>query len=370
MGGGFDMENILKNEDWETIVKFLPNGWQEKAKEFGLFQRIRKLQNPSDLLKVLLIHLADTSSLAETVTKAKIYNIVNISDVALLKKIKSSSEWLRWMAVELLKRRGLCVKPPDIFSNYNIRTIDASVISEPGSTGTDWRLHFSYILFKLKCDEYKITRKDVGETFLNFEVKPNDLLIGDRAYGRYKSMNYVIRKGGHFITRYMNKSFTVYDIDGKKLQIIDKIKDLPVGQILEFKVLAGSGNLPNIPIRFCVLKKRTTEGNNSVKKALREMKKKQKNINPTTLELHRYIIVMTSLPETISADNILELYRLRWQIEISFKRLKSIFLLSYLPKKNINSCRAWLNGKLFVAILCQTMADESYLFSPWGYPIQ
>ena len=92
-------------------------------------------------------------------------------------------------------------------------------------------------------------------------------------------------------------------------------------------------------------------------------------IDKDTIELHRYIILMTSLPDDISAHEILNLYRMRWQVELAFKRLKSIFGMGHLPKKDVESGIAWLHGKIFYAILVQTIADESYLFSPWGYPI-
>jgi len=75
------------------------------------------------------------------------------------------------------------------------------------------------------------------------------------------------------------------------------------------------------------------------------------------------------VPDSISAASILELYRLRWQIELAFKRLKSIFGLGHLPKKDKQSSQAWLHGKMFVAILTQIITDESQLFSPWGYPL-
>ena len=111
------------------------------------------------------------------------------------------------------------------------------------------------------------------------------------------------------------------------------------------------------------------EAEKSIKKALKEAKKKQKKINQDTLELHKYIILATSFDQSISTRLILELYRFRWQIEISFKRLKSIIGLGHLPKIDKDSCSAWLHGKIFVALLAQVIVDEGRHFSPWGYPI-
>jgi hypothetical protein len=363
------MEKLLDDNDWNTLSQFFPRGWEDKAKELGALDRKRKVKTPSDLLRILLIHLADSCSLKEAVVRAKLGGLISLSDVGLLKRIKSSSEWFRWMSNELLKRRGINIIPPEDFKNYKIRSIDASVITEPGSTGTDWRLHYSLELFGLKCDEFSLTKPRIGESFVNFTINKNDILIADKAYGRYKGLKYVQSKGGYFITRYMNKAFTLYNEYGKEVNLLEELRVLEVGQILEINAFASVRNSDKTPIRICGLKKSDKEADIAVKKALKEQKKKQRKINPDTLEFHRYIIIITSLPNTIQARRIMELYRLRWQIEISFKQLKSIFGLGHLPKKDEMSARSWLHGKLFVALLAQTIVDESHFFSPWGYPL-
>ena len=363
------MENVLQETDWLTLTQFFPLGWEDKAKELGVMERKRKFKNPSDVLRLLLMHYANNCSMKEAVTRAKLGGLISISDVALLKKIRSSAEWFRWMSIELLSKRGVNIEPPEEFKEYNIRSIDASVITEPGSTGTDWRLHYSLEMLNLKCDEFMITRPETGESFINYNVNKNDILIGDRVYSRYKSMLYVKNKGGFFITRYMHKAINFYDNDGNMFKINKKLKALRVGKILEIDCFVSVGNNEKLPIRICAIKKSEKQGNLSVKKAIYEQKKKQRKINPETIELHRYVIIITSLPTEIPALKIMELYRLRWQIEIAFKRLKSIFGLGHLPKKDIESARGWLQGKLFVALLAQTIVDESYLFSPWGYPL-
>jgi len=363
------MEKILYDNDWTTLTHFFPMGWEMKAKELGAMGRIRKVKSPSDLLKLLLMHLSANFSLMETVVRADFSGFVSISDVALLKKLKSSSEWFRWMANELIKRRGISLVPPDEFKLFNIRSIDASVISEPGSTGTDWRLHYSIELFNLMCDEFFISKPKIGESFLNFKVKNNDLLIGDRAYGRFKGMEYVSKNNGYFLTRFKTKAFTLYDESQMEIDLLKNLELLEIGDVLELNCFAVVKNSKQLPIRICAIKKSEEEAAKSIRKSIREIKKKQRRIDAVTLEFNKYIILATNLPKSISAKKIMELYRLRWQIEISFKRLKSIFGLGHLPKKDVLGAKAWLHGKLFVALLAQTIVDESQLFSPWGYPL-
>ena len=293
-----------------------------------------------------------------------------VSDVALLKKLRNSSEWFRWMSLELLKRRGVTINPPSWISGYDIKSVDATVITEPGSTGTDWRLHYCINLFALQCDQFLITRPDIGESFVNFGISEGDLFIGDRAYGRLRGLTHVLSNGGHFLTRLKNKAFKMFNKADVEIKLGDELKPLSIGEVKEITILTNSKELRNQPLRICALRKSDEEAEKSMKKAIKEQRKKQRKINLETIGLHRYIILITSLPEEVTASQVLELYRIRWQIEIGFKRLKSIMGLGHLPKKDEESSRAWLHGKLFVALLTQAIVEESAFFSPWGYPMR
>ncbi|MGC8551904.1 MAG: transposase [Phycisphaerae bacterium] len=81
-----------------------------------------------------------------------------------------------------------------------------------------------------------------------------------------------------------------------------------------------------------------------------------------------YVLIWTSVDVTeMSTREVLRTYRLRWQIELVFKRMKSIMGLGLLPKRTDGSSRAWLNGKLFVALLVEKLWRQAEHFSPWGY---
>ena len=103
---------------------------------------------------------------------------------------------------------------------------------------------------------------------------------------------------------------------------------------------------------------------------MRQIKKNphKKPTDRTILEMSEYFVLGTSLnADAFPAERILELYRLRWQVELAFKRLKSIMQLGQLPKSDPESCQAWLYGKMLYALLCYAVVDKGRSFSPWGY---
>jgi hypothetical protein len=81
------------------------------------------------------------------------------------------------------------------------------------------------------------------------------------------------------------------------------------------------------------------------------------------------IVFTTVLQPEMSTAEVLEYYRFRWQIELVFKRFKSILAMGHLPKYDDQSSRAWLYGKLLVALLTQKLAHLGSAISPWGYDL-
>ena len=356
------------NEDWNVLSKFFPEGWEEQARSLGALTRMRSISSVPKLLQIFLIHLADGRSLRETVAIAQQANIADISDVALLKRLRGSSEWFRWMSLKLLNTRGIELSQPRKLTQYRIKSIDASVITEPGSTGTNWRLHYSLNLFGLDCDQFIITPPSTGESFLNFRVDKNDLLIADRAYGNLQGMKYVKENGGEFIVRYKAKSFTLIH-DNKKFDLLKDLRGLKPRQIKEWQLTAVTRDGNQLNLRICAIKKSKKAAELAIKKARKVAVKKQKSVSEETLELQKFVIIATSLPEEISPKIVLNMYRCRWQVEIAFKRLKTILGLGHLPKFDEQSSKAWLHGKIFTALLAQAIVDQGRLFSPWGYPL-
>lgn len=90
--------------DWELVERLLPEQWEQKARELGAFRRGREIADPSALLRVMLIHLAQGCGLRETVVRAQHGGLDSVSDVAILKRLKGCGAWFEWMAGALRQR--------------------------------------------------------------------------------------------------------------------------------------------------------------------------------------------------------------------------------------------------------------------------
>ena len=104
---------------------------------------------------------------------AKLANWADISDVALLKRLRNSEEWLRLICIELLRENvpnGLeeAIGP-------TIRIVDGTIVREPGKTGSQWRILYSIRLPSLVCDFFEVTStmgEGTGESLTRLPVGP------------------------------------------------------------------------------------------------------------------------------------------------------------------------------------------------------
>ena len=366
------METVAIQDDWKILTQFLPEGWEQKAYELRAFVRKRNLDDPEQLLRLLLIHLADGKSLRTASAYAEETGLCSINDVAILKRLRSSAQWLHWMAVELFKElKGYSI-PDKLHERYNIKAVDASVICEPGSTGTDWRLHYCFKIDSFHCDFLEVTSPHVAEKFQMFPVEKNDLLLGDRLYCHRNGISYVLSHGGDVLVRFHSTSLPLYKRNGTRFNVIQHLRVLEGAEVGDWDVWFKSPvDEKLIKGRICALRKSKEAAERDKKKIIKNAAKKQRTLLAETLDYAEYITIFTTVNRhNFTREDLLTLYRGRWQIELVFKRLKSIIGVGHLPNSQAESCVGWLYGKLLLAMLVERFYQEAEFFSPWGYPIR
>ena len=354
-------------ENWEILSTFLPEGWAEQAWQLGAMRRARYISDPAVVLRILLIHLACGCSLAETAARAKASGLAQISSVGVFKRLRAAEAWFRWLAQQM---RGTAEMPLKIVGR-RLRAVDATCICEPGSTGTDFKVHYAVNLADLQCDFFQLTDiREGGESFRRVPIVAGDILMGDRVYAAPPGISHVVKAGADVIVRLNRGALPLYDHRGTRMDLLSRLRLLKGRSPREYVAQAKDTDGNWIPGRLIALRQSEEVTRWTRKRMQRRAQRSRLVVTSESLELAEYFMVWTTLSRsTVTAGQVLELYRLRWQIELVFKRMKSILGLGHLPKKDPLSAQAWLEGKLFVGLLIERMIRAGESFFPWGYSL-
>jgi hypothetical protein len=361
--------DILK-EEWEVIARFLPDGWRELARSMGALQRARQVRSADVLLRLVFLYAASGLSLHQAAARAAGAGLANLSDVALMKRMRSAGPWLRALAEEVLASSTRKPSLGAVASERRLRIIDATHVKVSGSSGTDWRLHYVLQLPTLLCDFAEVTDASGGETYARVPVEAGDIILGDRGYCHREGVAHVIESGGDVVVRLNANSFPLLDAQGERLDLVKTLRLLEDHVPQSWKVQFRAGGR-DYPARLCAVRKSASASERAKERLRKTARRKKKSLRAETVELAEYIFVLaTAGIGDISAKQVLDLYRARWQVELGFKRLKTLFDAGSAPNKDPDAVRAWIYAKLLAVLLIERLGEESRLFSPWGFPLE
>ncbi len=334
------------NEDWKLLISLLPHGWEQQAVLKGASERLRGFSTTSNLLRTLLLHVGKGYSLRETAVRAKAAGIAQVSDVALMKRLQKAEGWLRGLCVSLLEESGWEI--PAETRGYTVRALDGTLVKEPGRSGSMWRIHYSVRIPSLVCDHLELTATKgagTGDRLGRFAATPGDLVLADRGFCNPGGVEALDRQGAAVMMRLNTSTLPLFCDGGSRFALAEEIGKLSeTGVEREWPVWV-QGAKGRVAGRLCAIRK----SRESAARARRKIERKAQQGGPKPK------------PET------LQWYRVRWQIELIFKRLKTLAELGSLPKHVDQSARAWLYGKMLVTLLGQKLQRLGRDISPWGY---
>jgi len=209
----------------------------------------------------------------------------------------------------------------------------------------------------------ELTGNKEGERLTRHKIEESDIMIAGRIYCTMSGIEHVLSFGGNYVIRFKSKAFNLYDENGEALELLPHLRGLKALENTEVRCYyKHNGKLR--ALRIIAMKKDWKSIESCKRKMANKVRRKQeKAIQADTLELNEYIVLATSLDYT--NDQILELYRARWQVEQVFFRLKSLFGYGEVPSKRDDSVKAWFYGKLLLVALCETILKQMP-FSPNG----
>lgn len=353
--------NTSTDISFEALLQELPENIEQIAQETKAFQRSRQVRNPSELMRLVLMYCGLGDSFRSCSSYFALVYGRQISDTAIRNRLIASKKFVQ----QILKETIRSMIPPPTFPHSTferIRIIDGTYLKAVAAKGITYRGHISLDLGSAQVDELMLTDNKTGESLKYFQVQPGDLLIGDRAYFHHSGISHVVRCGGHVLVRYNRKTIRTMTWDSKALNVLQKIKETQKNGTGTFKIkLTGADGQKGVKgyIHFNKLPKEKAD--EQKEKYLKEARHKRRDPNPEELELREWLIVFSSaLCSQLPRGICLELYRLRWQVEMAIKRFKSVLEVGKLPTKlGSPISEVYLAGRFLYAMLLMKAAGET-----------
>lgn len=352
------METSLHDGTWSSIVARISAvaDLEQTARSYGALQRVRKVRRAEDLLRLALMYGPGHLSLRTTAALAADGAVVALSDKGVMGRLRKMGDWLEYLLSRLLEQgRGL-----ECGDQLRLALVDGSLVCQPGSTGNDWRLHARFDPGRGCFGDLVLSRGDVAERVDRTTIEAGQVVVQDRGYARVRDFAAVRAAGAHFITRIGWNALRLTGPDNKRFDPLQSLPptDEPIEHLVNVKGMSA-------PIRLVIQRLPADHAERQAKRVARRANKSGNQLDPRSSVAAGYMMLVTSLPAAAQpAERILTMYRNRWQIELGFKRLKTIAGLDRLPATDPALARTWLLAHLIVAVLTDEISTETVGFPP------
>lgn len=346
--------------DWPALLSRLPAGFDlaATARAHGAFVRAREVGSAEVLLRLALAYGGCGMSLRETCAWAEAAGIARLSDPSLLERLVKSADWLGAVLSAVLAQGAQA--PSRRWAGHRLRVLDGTSICRPGADRTTWRLHVGYDLAAGRIDHIELTDGSGAEKLQRLPYVAGDIVLADRYYARPHDLRPVIAAGAGFIVRTGWRSLRLLRPDGAPFDLfatLDRLRgwegEVPVA------LDEGTAGAPLLPLRLVIRRKTPAQAEAERKRLRAEASKRGRKPDPRSLRAAAFILLLTALPaETFPTADVLALYRFRWQIELAFKRMKSLAGLDQLPARTPALARAWLYARLIAILLAEDIARD------------
>ena len=290
------------------------------AREHKAFVRARGVPNPDTLLLLILFYTHANVSLRLTAWFACVAFGLTLGDERLRQRFQKAGPWLRALVLATLATPARLAVP----LRGRLRIVDGSVLCRPGATGTEGRVHVFFEPGSHVPSGIEVTDAHGAEGLNQGPLEPDTLVIGDRNYGRYREVKTARERKVDLLARTPLPTQPLLDEAGKACPA-RRWTDAADGGTIDHAVQLTHGHDPALPARLVIVPLPVEVAGRARQKRRKAAKKKGKTVDALALHMAGYLCLLTTMSkEKLSAQEACALYRIRWSIELFFKRAKSL----------------------------------------------
>jgi len=353
--------------DWDAIEAQLPSNWRELGRLHGVDPASSgphaKIKDPAVLLRLVFFHVGANASLATTMAMAAAASLVTMSHVALHQWMTKLGPYFEALlsAMTDTARQFAAEK----WAGYQIFVVDATAVMRPGAPGTTARVHYALRLSDLHPVQADVTDDKGGETLQRFSAhaRPGQLWMGDRCYANPPGIAALIDRGAEVLVRWNRGSLPLFDMRSEPIDMRERLAELREPCVAcEWPAWVHPKKHASILGRVCAVRLPADKAEEARARLRREQ---GSEVTTESLELAEFVVVFITVPASVfSTDVVLELYQLRWQVELSIKRDKSIAGLDRLPNFRPDTIRTWILAKILLVQIANKISSPEVCVPP------
>lgn len=181
-------------------------------------------------------------------------------------------------------------------------------------------------------------------------VEKGDLMLTDLGYFTLSVFQQITRKGAYFLSKLLIGTTLLNADTSEKIDLHSTLRRC-VGNTLEINIIMGNDKHP-VPCRLIGFRATKKIADARRRKLLKEAKKKGRTPSQNHLALCDWTLFVTNAPtEMLPVSIVFSLYRLRWQIELIFKQLKSVLRIHSSNTAKEYRLKCEILGKLIMAVI-------------------
>jgi hypothetical protein len=290
-------------------------------------------------------------SLKDVAAWASALHLAEITGPGLFYWLRQAEPWLEQVLGQILSEQV-----PQAAGGFRLRVVDATVINGPGQKAVQWRAQVSIHPTTGGIRAVELTEDSGGEKFGRHWFGAGDVVLGDRGYATARGVYAVRQPEAHVVVRFNPVTWRTGDEKRRRIYLAEKEAEIPKVGAVELKI--------TIPVPPPATASHKTWDS---AKAIAWIPARAVAARTRTGEVTWLLTTLAS--KQMPAIGILGLYRVRWQIELLFQRLKALVHWDALPSREGPTAKSWMLARLIAAALAQRLVQPCGPLSPWGYAL-
>jgi Transposase DDE domain len=356
-----------EGEEWNAVLEpLLPAQWREQAQQLGAWQRVRKIKDPGNLLRGLLLYAACSCSFRVLGIWASLQGIGSLSERAWRKRLVRSAAWIKWLLAALLAERiGM---PLPVAGKGRVLLVDATHLAVLAGHGDDLKLHCAYDVCQANLSQVRVTDRHVSEQLRHLSLQAGDIVVTDAGYVAARSVEYAREQEAFVLQRFSARHVRLLEENGQLILLKERIESQAYGTWSRHPCwLLLPQSLQRVAVRVVAFRLPEAQAVQAMERKAKRLRSQYgKGYSREAVWWAQWCLLLTTLPQNDwDEQGLLDLYRARWQIELLFKRFKQSQQRHRLPFRDEQRAEMVVHLHLIVWVLQEHLASQLQAAWPW-----